>query len=141
MASLASFRCPIGHEMMVDPVVASDGHTYERAQIAKWLQTHETSPITNCKLATKALLPNHTLKQAIAEFQAYVASGRRREREDDVATDRPAQARRTHETQHTATRRVDDDYTTDDMHFDPVGGYYSWNGGLDRYYGSDSDSD
>ncbi|KDO32075.1 hypothetical protein SPRG_03294 [Saprolegnia parasitica CBS 223.65] len=138
MASLASFRCPIGHEMMVDPVVASDGHTYERAQIARWLQTHDSSPITNGKLATKALLPNHTLKQAIAEFQSYVASSRRREREDDGPADRPAQVPRT---QHTATRRFDDEATTDDMHFDPSGGYYSWNGGLDRYYGSDSESD
>ena len=29
--------CPISHDVMLDPVVAADGHTYERAQIEKWL--------------------------------------------------------------------------------------------------------
>ena len=32
--------------MMADPVVANDGHSYERAAIAHWLATHNTSPQT-----------------------------------------------------------------------------------------------
>ena len=31
------FLCPISHEPMVDPVIASDGVTYERACIEAWL--------------------------------------------------------------------------------------------------------
>ena len=41
--------------MMVDPVIAADGHTYERAAIQQWLQTHPTSPVTSCHLITPAL--------------------------------------------------------------------------------------
>lgn len=28
-----------------DPVVAKDGHTYERSAITTWLETHKTSPM------------------------------------------------------------------------------------------------
>ena len=38
--------CPITLSMMGDPVVANDGHSYERAAIATWLATHDTSPRT-----------------------------------------------------------------------------------------------
>ena len=38
--------CPITLSMMGDPVVANDGHSYERAAIATWLATHDTSPQT-----------------------------------------------------------------------------------------------
>jgi hypothetical protein len=31
------FGCPITHEMMVDPVVASDGHSYEREALMEIL--------------------------------------------------------------------------------------------------------
>ena len=31
------FGCPIAHEMMVDPVVASDGHSYEREALMEIL--------------------------------------------------------------------------------------------------------
>lgn len=30
------FLCPITFELMIDPVIASDGHTYERSAIEKW---------------------------------------------------------------------------------------------------------
>ena len=33
--------CPISFERMVDPVVASDGHTYEREQ--QWFDLHNTT--------------------------------------------------------------------------------------------------
>jgi hypothetical protein len=33
-----AFLCPISHELMSDPVVACDGHTYERKAIAEWIQ-------------------------------------------------------------------------------------------------------
>lgn len=31
-----NLRCPITHELMKDPVMATDGHTYEREAIMKW---------------------------------------------------------------------------------------------------------
>ena len=53
---------------MHDPVVAGDGFTYERSAIAKWLQEHSTSPLTNERLQTDRLVPNKTLKIAIKDF-------------------------------------------------------------------------
>lgn len=34
----AAYLCPISQELMSDPVVACDGHTYERQSITEWLQ-------------------------------------------------------------------------------------------------------
>ena len=31
---------------MEDPVISADGHTYDRAQIERWLRDQATSPIT-----------------------------------------------------------------------------------------------
>ena len=50
--------CPISHEIMLDPVIAADGTTYERQQIERWLHDHDTSPLTGLPLAHKELLPN-----------------------------------------------------------------------------------
>ena len=55
-------------EVFVDPVVTSDGHTYSRAAIERWLRTHDTSPATGARLADKRLSPNHALRQAIEEW-------------------------------------------------------------------------
>ena len=30
----------------MDPVMTSDGHTYDRKSIDEWLQNHDTSPVT-----------------------------------------------------------------------------------------------
>ena len=65
-----SFVCPIGREVMRDPVVAADGHTYERGSIEEWIQRQGAdarSPKTNAKLAHTMLTPNHTLKASIDE--------------------------------------------------------------------------
>ena len=48
-----------------------DGHSYEEAAIAEWLQTRSTSPVTGQPLSTSDLLPNHALRQMIQ------AAGRR----------------------------------------------------------------
>jgi len=46
-----SFYCPISHQCMHDPVALSDGHSYERRHIEKWLTLHNTSPVSGVKLA------------------------------------------------------------------------------------------
>jgi hypothetical protein len=65
---------------MADPVVTCDGHTYERSAIEYWLQSNNTSPITNEPLSSKALIPNFLLRSQIAAFkdanpQSACASG------------------------------------------------------------------
>jgi hypothetical protein len=59
------FKCPISHEVFEDPVVASDGHTYECASITQWLLRKKTSPVTNAIMADRVLIPNHSLKSMI----------------------------------------------------------------------------
>jgi len=63
-----SMQCPITREVMKDPVVCSDGHTYERSAIQRWLQRNSTSPRTNLPLASNALIPNHSLRSIIHEY-------------------------------------------------------------------------
>ena len=59
--------CPITGEPMLDPVVAADGHTYERAAIARWLQASDKSPLTGSILPHKELVPNYGLLSSLQE--------------------------------------------------------------------------
>ena len=63
-----SFLCPIGCEIMRDPVTCADGHSYERANIERWLATNNTSPRTGAQLPNNALTPNHALRNAVEEW-------------------------------------------------------------------------
>ena len=65
------FMCPITQEKMVDPVIAQDGHTYERKAIEAWFSTSAMSPMTNAPLpnGNKTLLPNFNLKSQIASWE------------------------------------------------------------------------
>ena len=61
--------CPITHALMDDPVMCSDGHSYERAAIRHWLASANTSPVTNRQLSDRTLLPNHAVKAAVAALK------------------------------------------------------------------------
>lgn len=63
--SIASFVCPISHEIMIDPVVTPNGDTFERSYIEKWIQDKGTCPITRNKIGLKDLVPNTALKLCI----------------------------------------------------------------------------
>ena len=54
---------------MKEPVVAADGHTYERVCIEQWLASGKTtSPMTGEVLAYTHLVPNHNAKSTIGAF-------------------------------------------------------------------------
>ncbi|XP_059116489.1 WD repeat, SAM and U-box domain-containing protein 1 isoform X1 [Peromyscus eremicus] len=60
------FVCPITRELMKDPVIASDGYSYEREAMESWIHKKKrTSPMTNLVLPSLVLTPNRTLKMAI----------------------------------------------------------------------------
>ena len=59
---------------MCDPVMAADGHAYERSAIERWLATKSTSPLTGGELEHSILIPNHNLRRAIREWQEARAS-------------------------------------------------------------------
>ena len=60
------FMCPITFDVMVDPVVASDGHSYERDAIQDVLDrgNDPRSPLTREALS-RTLVPNVNLRQRI----------------------------------------------------------------------------
>jgi len=60
--------CPITQEIMFDPVVASDGRTYERNAIYTWLSTKNTSPMTKEPIIDKTLRTNWAIRSAIQRF-------------------------------------------------------------------------
>ncbi|KAL3278537.1 hypothetical protein HHI36_024256 [Cryptolaemus montrouzieri] len=63
------FLCPITHEIMLEPVICSDGFTYERRAITEWFMAGKyTSPMTNAPLATTAYKLNNDLRNAIHTF-------------------------------------------------------------------------
>jgi hypothetical protein len=64
---LNEFICPITGEIMFDPVVASDGNTYERYAIQKWFETKKTSPITSLPI-NEILTPNLNIRSSISRF-------------------------------------------------------------------------
>ncbi len=62
------FTCPITRELLRDPWLASDGHSYERDAIEHWLLSKGTSPKTGQPLESISLFPNHNLKRLIKDL-------------------------------------------------------------------------
>jgi len=63
-----SFACPITQEVMTDPVVTVDGHSFERAAIEEWFRRRVSNPLTGLPLDSATLTPNHTLRGSIVEL-------------------------------------------------------------------------
>ena len=62
--------CPITHDLMRDPVLAADGHAYERVAIEDWFSRQLTSPITGERLDSAMLMPCVPLKNMAKAFRA-----------------------------------------------------------------------
>jgi len=60
-----AFEC----NLMDDPVVAADGHTYNREHMERWLKQHNTSPRTSEPLDHKMLIPNILVRQQITAWR------------------------------------------------------------------------
>lgn len=55
---------------MRDPVIATDGHTYERSAINQWYQASNLSPKTGLQLTSRNLIENIALRNTIQDFLA-----------------------------------------------------------------------
>ena len=70
---LQSFTCPITHAVMWEPVMASDGHTYERSAIEEWLlrrpEGKALSPMTQVPM-TRMMMPNIAMANLIRSKEA-----------------------------------------------------------------------
>ena len=62
------FLCPINLTIMKDPVIMSDGQTYEREAIEKHLKISPLSPITKKPLNMKDAKTNYALKSMIEKY-------------------------------------------------------------------------
>jgi hypothetical protein len=65
-----SFLCPITQEIMLDPVFAMDGHTYEREAILQSLDRSMLSPMTGQPMQNNMVIPNHNTRSMIQDFLA-----------------------------------------------------------------------
>ncbi len=65
--------CPITQEIMEDPVMAQDGHTYERSAIQRWFDMGKRiSPKTGARLLSTELILNHTMRSLIQDLKAQM---------------------------------------------------------------------
>ena len=65
------FLCPITLEIMQEPVIASDGNTYERSAILRHINMHAEypqSPLTRDVLQSNILIANNNLVKMIEDF-------------------------------------------------------------------------
>ena len=52
---------------LVDPVIAADGHTYERQAMLSYLQQHNVSPVSKKRLASKNVTSNYAIKTLLID--------------------------------------------------------------------------
>ena len=62
-----SYKCPISRLIMRRPVQLSDGHSYEKKEIKKWLKRSNKSPCTGDTLENTNMTDNFTLRSIIQD--------------------------------------------------------------------------
>lgn len=73
----ACLVCPITKDLFKDPVMASDGHLYERVSIQAWFRMKEgfpRSPMTNLVLPNKTVVPCFVVREIVAIIAANCTS-------------------------------------------------------------------
>ena len=87
----SELNCPITHDLFEDPVIAADGHTYERAAIEQLItQGNRRSPMTNEQLAHTSLTANRALKKLVGAHRAMLEAAGSRKRLRFEASEPPA---------------------------------------------------
>eukprot|EP00483_Globobulimina_turgida_P004691 UN04700 len=72
--SIQEFFCPIGYEIMENPVIViKSGWTYERSAIENWITENGNDLNTRQKCTVEDLIPNRTLRDAIVRWKQNVA--------------------------------------------------------------------
>jgi uncharacterized protein YbgA (DUF1722 family) len=67
-----AYSCPIGICLLTDPINAADGHTYQRAELERWIETCRvkqqplTSPMTK-EPTMEMYFPNQYVKTQVGE--------------------------------------------------------------------------
>jgi hypothetical protein len=88
----AELNCPITHDLFEDPVVAADGHTYERAAIQTQITSgNRRSPMTNARLSHTTLTANRTVKKFVDAHRAMLVAAGARKRQRFETNEPPAE--------------------------------------------------
>ena len=66
----STLMCPITNDIMREPVQGSDGQTYERSAIIRWLNQKQTSPLTNLPMHISDLKVNAAIKYLVDQYHA-----------------------------------------------------------------------
>jgi len=80
------FYCPITGDLMKEPVLAADGHSYEKDAIQKWMtecaRNGRTvrSPMTNKRLLNTNVIDNIALRKMIQDYRDHTTKKRKRNR-------------------------------------------------------------
>ena len=61
------FMCPITKDLMNNPFIAEDGHSYQKEAIIKWFKLSRRSPITNLDIGS-TIIKNIQLEQLIRRW-------------------------------------------------------------------------
>ena len=69
MLPTSAFVCPLTCDIMDDPVVLSDGVSYERRAAAEWCAACSRSPVTGEALVGGVVVPNTVLRAAIQRWR------------------------------------------------------------------------
>ena len=109
------FYCPLTKELMVDPVIACDGNSYERYAYADFWSDHgqilqklekRKSPVTGKIMESAEAAPNHVLRKEIAAWRK--AEELREQRQKDKTTSIEYRTRRLKKASHDMTLEASD---------------------------------
>jgi hypothetical protein len=62
---LGTLLCPLTGDVISDPVVLTDGYTYERAAIVEWLEQQPFSPLTMEPVQPQGVRPNLAVRKLV----------------------------------------------------------------------------
>ena len=65
---LMDFRCPITHQILLEPIVASDSHIYEKTAFEKWIKDNNISPFTGARLENKNYTKCFAISKMLEEY-------------------------------------------------------------------------
>ena len=70
-----SYKSPISRLIMRRPVQLSDGHSYEKKEIKKWLKRSDKSPCTGDTLENTTMTDNFTTNRALGSVDCNKYKG------------------------------------------------------------------
>ena len=84
---IESITCPITQDVMVEPVLGIDGHTYERTAIERSLELKQESPLTRTPMTINDLQPNYGIKALCDQYHAGAFGNKISNASSTISTD------------------------------------------------------